>query len=161
MKLKRVDHLAFVVTDLDRSVKFYQQVFDGEVGRSRGQNEKDKAAKRSQHTLVKVGEFGFDLFQMEPGDPPKTSTRHLHFAFEIDPADLDKVEEQLKRMGIPYDGPKGHGGGSGLSIYFNDPDGYQLEATAKFPDAAAYEAEIRRRGATYGGMGNQYDWKNS
>ncbi len=160
MKLKRVDHLAFVVTDLERSVKFYRDVFDGEVGRSRGQDEKDKAAKRSKHTLVKVGEFGFDLFQMEPGDPPKTGTRHLHFAFEIDPADLDKVEEQLKRMGIPYDGPKGHGGGSGLSIYFNDPDGYQLEATAKFPDPAAYEAEIRRRGETYGGMGNQYEWKN-
>jgi len=161
MKLKRVDHLAFVVTDLERSVKFYRDVFDGEIGRSRGQNEKDKAAKRSKHTLVTVGNFGFDLFQMEPGDPPKTDTRHLHFAFEIDPADLDKVEAQLKRMGIAYDGPKGHGGGSGLSIYFNDPDGYQLEATAKFPDAAAYEAEIRRRGAAYGGMGNKYDWKNS
>jgi catechol 2,3-dioxygenase-like lactoylglutathione lyase family enzyme len=160
MKLKGVDHLAFVVTDLERSVKFYRDVFDGEVGRSRGQNEKDKAAKRSKHTLVKVGDFGFDLFQMEPGDAPKTSTRHLHFAFEIDPADLDKVEAQLKQMGIPYDGPKGHGGGSGLSIYFNDPDGYQLEATAKFSDPAAYEAEIRRRGATYGGMGNQYEWKN-
>jgi metallothiol transferase len=160
MKLKGVDHLAFVVTDLERSVQFYRDVFDGEVGRSRGQNEKDKAAKRSKHTLVKVGEFGFDLFQMEPGDPPKTSTRHLHFAFEIDPADLDKVEAQLKKMGIPYDGPKGHGGGSGLSIYFNDPDGYQLEATAKFADPAAYEAEIRRRGASYGGMGNQYEWKN-
>lgn len=160
MKLKRVDHLAFVVTDLERSVKFYQELFDGEVGRSRGLNEKDQAAKRSKHTLVKVGNFGFDLFQMEPGDPPKTDTRHLHFAFEIDPADLDRVQEQLRRMGVSYDGPKGHGGGTGLSIYFQDPDGYQLEATAKFPDQAAYEAEIAKRGASYGGMGNQYQWKN-
>jgi catechol 2,3-dioxygenase-like lactoylglutathione lyase family enzyme len=78
MKLKRVDHLAFVVTDLERSVKFYREVFDGEVGRSRGFNEQDKAAKRSQHILVKVGNFAFDLFQMVPGDPPKTDTRHLH-----------------------------------------------------------------------------------
>ncbi len=44
-------------------------------------------------TLVKVGNFGFDLFQMEPGDPPKTDTRHLHFAFQIDQGDLDKVQE--------------------------------------------------------------------
>ena len=160
MKLKRVDHLAFVVTDLERSVKFYQKVFDGEVGRSRGQNEKDKAVKRSMHTLVTVGNFGFDLFQMEPGDPPKTDTRHLHFAFEIEPAELDKVEAQLKRMAIAYDGPKGHGGGTGLSIYFHDPDGYQLETTAKFPDKTAYEAEIARRGASYGGMGNKYEWRN-
>ncbi len=161
MKLKRVDHLAFVVTDLERSVKFYQEVFDGEVGRSRGFNEKDKAAKRSKHTLVKVGNFGFDLFEMVPGDPPKTDTRHLHFAFEIDPADLDKIEEQLKQMAIPYDGPKAHGGGSGLSIYFRDPDGYQLETTAKFSDQAAYEAEIAKRGAKFGGMGNRYEWKES
>lgn len=161
MKLKRVDHLAFVVRDLERSVKFYQELFEGEIGRSRGFNEKDKIAKRSKHTLVKVGNFGFDLFEMVPGDPPKTDTRHLHFAFEIDPADLDKVQEQLKRQGIPYDGPKGHGGGSGLSIYFKDPDGYQLEATAKFPDKAAYEAEIAKRGAKFGGMDKSYDWNQS
>ena len=36
MKLKGVDHLAFVVSDLERSVKFYQELFDGQVGRSRG-----------------------------------------------------------------------------------------------------------------------------
>lgn len=161
MKLKRVDHLAFVVRDLERSVKFYQELFEGEIGRSRGFNEKDKIAKRSKHTLVKVGNFGFDLFEMVPGDPPKTDTRHLHFAFEIDPADLDSIQEQLKRMGIPYDGPKAHGGGSGLSIYFKDPDGYQLEATAKFPDKAAYEAEIAKRGAKFGGMDKSYDWNQS
>ncbi len=161
MKLKRVDHLAFVVTDLERSVKFYQEAFDGEIGRSRGQNEKDKAAKRSKHTLVKVGNFGFDLFQMEPDSPPKTDIRHLHFAFEIEPSDLDSVQEQLKRMNIPYDGPKAHGGGTGLSIYFKDPDGYGLEVTAKFPDRAAYEAEIAKRGAQYGGMGRTYGWKEN
>lgn len=159
MKLKGVDHLAFVVSDLERSVKFYQELFDGEIGRSRGLNEKDRAAGRSQHTLVKVGGFGFDLFQMEPGDPPKTDTRHLHFAFEIEPADMDKVEDQLKRMGITYDGPKAHGGGTGLSIYFKDPDGYQLEVTAKFADRAAYEAEIAKRGARFGGMDRSYEWK--
>ena len=159
MRLKRVDHLAFVVTDLERSVKFYQELFEGEIGRSRGFNEKDKAANRSKHTLVKVGKFAFDLFQMEPGDPPKTDTRHLHFAFEIDPEDLDKVQEQLKQREIPYDGPKAHGGGSGLSIYFHDPDGYQLEATAKFSDKAAYEAEIAKRGAQYGGIDRSYEWK--
>jgi metallothiol transferase len=161
MKLKGVDHLAFVVTDLERSVRFYQEVFEGEVGRSRGQNEKDRAAHRSKHTLVKVGNFAFDLFEMTPGDPPKTDTRHLHFAFEIDPADLDRVQEQLSKLQIPFDGPKGHGGGSGLSIYFRDPDGYQLEATAKFPDPAAYEAEIERRGAKFGGEGRSYEWKNN
>ena len=159
MKLKKVDHLAFVVTDLERSVKFYQEVFEGEIGRKRGVNEKDKAANRSKHTLVKVGDFAFDLFEMVPGDPPKTDIRHLHFAFEIDPADLDNVQKQLQRLGIPFDGPKGHGGGSGLSIYFKDPDGYQLEATAKFPDKASYEAEIARRGAKFGGMGKSYEWK--
>jgi catechol-2,3-dioxygenase len=93
--------------------------------------------------------------------PPKTGTRYLHFAFEIDPADLDQVQEQLSRMGIPYDGPKAHGGGSGLSIYFNDPDGYQLEATAKFPEKAAYEAEIAKRGAQFGGVGRSYEWKGN
>jgi catechol 2,3-dioxygenase-like lactoylglutathione lyase family enzyme len=42
----KVDHLAFVVKELDRSVKFYQDLFGGEVGRSRGFNEKDQKAGR-------------------------------------------------------------------------------------------------------------------
>ena len=42
MKLKGVDHLAFVVSDLERSVRFYQELFDGQVGRSRGFNERTK-----------------------------------------------------------------------------------------------------------------------
>jgi len=105
-----------------------------------------------------VGNFAFDLFQMKPEDPPKTNTRYFHFAFEIDPADLDSAQAQLKRLGIPCDGPKAHGGGTGLSIYFRDPDGYQLEVSAKFPDKAAYQAEIAKRGIKFGGEGRTYEW---
>src|SRR5215510_9309624 len=79
----KVDHLAFVVKELDRSVKFYQDVFDGEVGRSRGFNEKDQKAGRPVHTLVKVGDYGFDLFVEDPKNPPKPDARFLHFAFSI------------------------------------------------------------------------------
>src|SRR5215813_7820742 len=125
----KVDHLAFVVKELDRSVKFYQDVFDGEVGRSRGFNEKDQKAGRPVHTLVKVGDYGFDLFVEDPKNPPKPDARFLHFAFSIQPEEIDQALERLRRLNIPYDGPKVHGGSTSISIYFSDPDGYQKPRT--------------------------------
>lgn len=156
----RVDHLAFVVKDLERSVRFYQDVFGGEVGRSRGFNEKDRNANRPVHTLVKVGDYGFDLFVQDPKDPPHPKARFLHFAFSIRPDEIDGALKRLQKLKIPYDGPKVHGGSTSISIYFSDPDGYQLEFSAKFVDAEAHKREMARLGATYGGTGTKtYEWQ--
>ena len=156
----QVDHLAFVVKDLDRSVKFYRDVFGAEVGRSRGFDDKDRNAGRPVHTLVKVGSYGFDLFVEDPKDPPHPRARYLHFAFGIKPEEVDGALERLRRLNIPYDGPKVHGGSTSVSIYFSDPDGYQLEFTAKFPDAESHRRAMERLGATYGGAGKKsYEWK--
>jgi catechol 2,3-dioxygenase-like lactoylglutathione lyase family enzyme len=156
----KVDHLAFVVKDLERSVKFYKEVFGGEVGRSRGFNEKDKAAGRPVHTLVTVGDYGFDLFLEDPKDPPHPGAHFLHFAFSIRPQEIEEALERLRRLNIPYEGPKVHGGSTSISIYFSDPDGYQLELSAKFPDAESHKREMERLGATYGGTGTKsYEWK--
>lgn len=156
----KVDHLAFVVKEIDRSVKFYQDLFGGEVGRSRGSNEKDKKAGRPVHTLVKVGDYGFDLFVEDPKNPPKPDARFFHFAFSIQPEEIDQALERLRRLNIPYDGPKVHGGSTSISIYFSDPDGYQLEFAAKFPDAETHKREMERLGATYGGTGTKtYEWR--
>jgi catechol 2,3-dioxygenase-like lactoylglutathione lyase family enzyme len=155
-----VDHLAFVVKDLERSVKFYRDVFGGEVGRSRGFNEKDKNANRPVHTLVKVGDYGFDLFVQDPENPPHPGARFLHFAFSIRPDEVDEALNRLRQLNIPYEGPKVHGGSTSISIYFSDPDGYRLEFSAKFPDAASHKREMERLGATYGGTGTKsYEWQ--
>jgi len=158
----KVDHLAFVVTDLERSVKFYSDVFGGEVGRSRGFNDKDKNAGRPVHTLVKVGDYGFDLFLQDPKDPPHPRARFLHFAFNIGPDEVDAALKKLEQLKIPYDGPKVHGGSTSISIYVSDPDGYQLEFSAKFPDAESHKKAMGRLGATYGGTGTRiYEWKDA
>jgi catechol 2,3-dioxygenase-like lactoylglutathione lyase family enzyme len=158
----KVDHLAFVVKDLERSVKFYSDVFGGEVGRSRGFNDKDKNAGRPVHTLVKVGDYGFDLFLQDPEDPPHPRARFLHFAFSIRPDEVDAALQKLERLKIPYDGPKVHGGSTSISIYFSDPDGYQLEFSAKFADAESHQKAMERLGATYGGTGTRtYEWKDA
>lgn len=158
--LPKVDHLAFVVKNLERSVKFYEDVFGGKAGRSRGFNEKDKNAGRPVHQLVTIGDYGFDLFVEDPANPPKPDARFLHFAFRIEPDEIDQALERLNKLNIPFDGPKVHGGSTSISIYFSDPDGYQLEFSAKFPDAETHKKELQRLGATYGGVGTgTYEWK--
>lgn len=156
----KVDHLALVVKDLERSVKFYKEVFGGAAGRSRGFNEKDKRAGRPVHQLVTVGDYGFDLFVEDPKNPPKPDARFLHFAFRIEPGEIDQALERLQKLDIPYDGPKVHGGSTSISIYFSDPDGYHLEFSAKFADAETHRKEMERLGATYGGAGTKsYEWQ--
>ena len=54
----------------------------------------------------------------------------LHFAFTTSEADIDRSAAELRERGVEVTGPVTHDWMPARSIYFNDPDGHDLELCA-------------------------------
>jgi catechol-2,3-dioxygenase len=52
---------------------------------------------------------------------------HVHFAFAVEPDQLDELAERLTACGIEVNGPHEHDGGD-RSMYIRDPEGNVVEA---------------------------------
>ncbi|MDX3906229.1 MAG: VOC family protein [Pigmentiphaga sp.] len=117
-----VDHLVLKVSDIDRTVAFYESVLGLRVERIF-----DKIHLRQ----VRCGANLIDLIALQPGEtlPPPDRRGIEHFCLSIE-ADMDALLESLRAMQIDIiRGPMEVYGarGFGSSIYIADPDGYEIE----------------------------------
>lgn len=118
-----ITHVALTVTDLERSVPWYQQLFDAEPVL-------DEDTGPFRHVVWSLGDTLVGLHQFPEGttdasfDERRPGLDHLAFACS-DRAALSEWEEQLDKLGIDHGGIIDAGYGSGLS--FRDPDGIALE----------------------------------
>jgi catechol-2,3-dioxygenase len=83
------------------------------------------------------GNAGMLVLQEDKGDWPTQ-----HFAFTIGETDLEAAATALQKQGIEFSGPVLHDWMPAKSIYFDDPDGNQLELCA--PIEAARQAGVRK-----------------
>ncbi|MEU6522580.1 VOC family protein [Streptomyces sp. NPDC046924] len=121
-------HVGLNVTDLERSLAFYREVFDFEV---MGEGKEDD---RRWAFLGREGRLLVTLWQQSQGafDTGRPGLHHLSFQVEtID--EVDATAEVLRGLGaeFAYEGvvPHGEGATSG-GIFFTDPDGIRLEIYA-------------------------------
>jgi catechol 2,3-dioxygenase-like lactoylglutathione lyase family enzyme len=121
-------HVGINVTDLDRSRRFYQQVFGWEVQAEGGEDGRRFAFLGDDRALLVT------LWQQSEGrfDAARPGLHHLSFQV----ADMDAVrtaEARVRELGatVFHDGVVAHreGAGSG-GIFFEDPDGTRLEIYA-------------------------------
>ena len=124
IKVNKLGHLVYEVSDIERSVKFWKEVM--------GLIETD----RNKHGMVffrcGADHHAIGLRPMQPGKIPardvKSSLQVEHLAFEVaDIEMLKKSKAYLKANNIPivFEGRKG--AGCNVSINFLDPDGYEFE----------------------------------
>ena len=121
-ELKHIDHVALTVRDLDRSIAWYRDV----------------SAMRQKHqevwgrvpSMMFAGETAIALFSgagpVSPAPDFRSSAIMRHLAFRVDRENFLAAQERLRAMGIEFvfqDHTIAH------SIYFYDPDGYELELT--------------------------------
>ncbi|MEO3782285.1 VOC family protein [Actinocorallia sp. B10E7] len=124
MSTLQTGHVGLNITDLDRSVAFYTQVFGFEVV-----NLADTYA-----LLGKDGRLTVTLWR-QTETPARTDVAGLHhLSFQVDTIEeVREAEETLRGLGarFAYDGvvPHGEGASSG-GIFFTDPDGIRLEIYA-------------------------------
>jgi glyoxylase I family protein len=119
-----ITHVALTVTDLDRSVPWYEALFD-----AKPVLDEDTGPFRhvvwlvGGQTLVGLHQFP-DLASGEPFDERRVGLDHLAFAC-ANRAELEQWETRLKDLGIANGGVVNASYGSGLS--FRDPDNIALE----------------------------------
>jgi lactoylglutathione lyase len=118
-------HIGLSVTDLDRSLGFYQDVLDLEV-----LQRSDDAGRRFAF-LGAGGRLFLTLWQQsEAGFDPRHAGLH-HLAFQVPTLDdVQAAEAKLRARGqVPrYDGVVPHReGAESAALFFTDPDGIRLE----------------------------------
>ena len=111
--IAKVSHILLEVGDLARAVRFYVDFLGFEV------RQRDTLGDGRPFVATTQG-----LGLTEPARPGTIGGSFDHLAFRC-PEGIERVRASLEGAGIPYEGPRETP--YGLSIYFQDPDGYRLE----------------------------------
>lgn len=125
IKLDGINHIALNVRDMDRALDFYTGVLGFPV------TMRSETQAGLKHIEVDAGNVAIALFE-SPGldltaaQKTMTNDGYLHFAFTGSYDRYDATLQVLKDKGVVLDGEP-RDWGDGISIYFPDPDGHQIE----------------------------------
>ncbi len=117
-----INHVALTVSDLERSVPWYQQLFGADPVL-------DEDTGPFRHVVWSVGSTLVGLHQFPDSEPVTFDERRVgldHLAFACaDRAELERWAARLEAIHVTHGGIVDAGYGSGLS--FRDPDNIALE----------------------------------
>jgi catechol-2,3-dioxygenase len=118
-ELERIDHVALSVRDVAGSAKWYIE--------NLGFERRHEGMWNGIPVFIGKGQSAIALFPSEDKNPEMPKRRGiLHFALWADRKNFLAAQEELTRHGVIFhfqDHEISH------SIYFNDPDGHQIEIT--------------------------------
>lgn len=110
-------HLAIAIADVERTLKFYQQVFDMRV-----MYHHDGFLQ-----LTTPGCNDILVFEERKGKPIGETGGIAHFGFRLkDPKDIDEIVNRIIAAGATIV-DKGKFAPGSPYVFFKDPDGYEVE----------------------------------
>ena len=128
LRPKALEHVGLKVTDMDKTLDFYQRL-GLTVLRTSGPN-----ADGLRSAVVQVGSQELNVFS-HPRLIRSTTENAVgidHFCFEVDAASIEEVVADLGRAGIEIArGPVKRRDGTALFVH--DPDGLRVELQIKNP----------------------------
>ena len=115
--VERIDHVVLRVRDLPGMVRFYEQALGFKV---------ERTLERLSLVQMRAGASMLDLVK---GERPPSGGNMDHLCFRIEPFDRSSIESRLSPLGITIGETVQRYGaeGTGLSVYFSDPEGNQIE----------------------------------
>jgi glyoxylase I family protein len=115
--VERIDHVVLRVRDLPAMVKFYEQALGFNVERT------------LEHLGLVQMRAGASMLDLVQGERPQSGGNMDHLCFRIEPFDRSVIEHRLSPLGIAIGETFQRYGaeGTGSSVYFNDPEGNQIE----------------------------------
>lgn len=125
--LKRLDHFAVHVKNLQTSEEFYRRVFGFHV------INKWTTTWMVGNDYIRVGLF--QRPQAAAVDDPDNKLIIEHVAFLTDEAGFGVVLKELDQLGVPHEPAEDTG--IAKSVFFHDPDGHLLEITYYYKDRPA------------------------
>lgn len=151
--VKRLTHAVLYVSDLDRSVEFYEKAFGfTQIARMGGQMAFLRAAESENHHDLGLMSVGAGAPQ-----PPRGATGLYHLAWELERIeDLAEMAGRLSEMDA-LTGMSDHG--ATKSLYGVDPDGIEFEVMWMVPreqwgeferEAAVGPLDLQREVARFG-----------
>ena len=120
-KAKKLLHTRYRVDDLERTVRFYEDVLGLEEVR------RHKSPRGSELVFLKArdSEELIELCCYPASGPVKVQPDLTHLAFEVD--SLEEFGKHLAKLGYQYsDGPHLRENGSGFA-FVDAPEGYEIE----------------------------------
>ncbi len=129
--IKRIGHLAFTVTDMDRALAFYC----GGLGFSQAFGLDDDEGRPWIVYLEAAPNQFIELFYGGEEGPasPANAAGYSHLCLEVD--DIGATAEALKKAGIPLDVDVQQGKDLNYQCWVSDPDGNRIEFMQMHPES--------------------------
>jgi len=123
-----VHHLALICSDVEQTVRFYQDV----LGFPLVDVMENRDYPGSTHFFHDIGNDNllafFDFPGLGLGGAVESLGAVQHLAISVDRASFEAIRDRLDAAGVPYLGPDR---GLNDSMYVKDPDGVQVELLAE------------------------------
>jgi catechol 2,3-dioxygenase-like lactoylglutathione lyase family enzyme len=114
-------HFAVVCSDVERTVRFYQEVLEFPLT----EIFENRDYQGSNHFFFDIGNGNllafFDFPGLDVGPYAEVLGGLHHIAISVEPAKRERLKQNLEAAGVDYQSE------SGSSIYFRGPDGERLE----------------------------------
>ena len=126
LRLKALDHVGLKVTDLDKTIDFYQRL-GFTLLRTKG-----PAPDGERSAVLQVGSQELNVFSHPEfvSSTKENSVGMDHFCLEAEAASIEDVIEGLRAVGIDVGaGPTKRR--AGMSLFVHDPDGVRVELQLK------------------------------
>ena len=123
MELKKIHHVAIIVSDYETSKEFYVEKLGFQIVR-----EHYRPEKNDYKLDLKLGDCELEIFGVN--NPPKRVNRPeacglRHLAFHVE--DIESTIRELEQMGIPCEPVRRDAFTGEKMTFFFDPDGLPLE----------------------------------